>query len=438
MSLRSLLHSVSLVALLGACASDDKKDDVVLERVAEPTGSLPLVISLQGSYEQLGSEQLRGARIAEQQINAVGGIFGKPVLITVLDDGSDRGRALGLLPAIQGSGLPVAIGPTGNEAALDLRNAAGNVLFVSPSATSSLLDLAPSSPVSLFRTASTDGLQAHAIARAAAESAANETTKCSSLSIVSSDDAYGTPLAGGVTQSFTARGLTARGNTIPTVLQAPSFYDGVAGTLVSLELQCQLVVASPQVAAEYMRAFRRVQQEFPRRPWDQFTTIASDAMHTDAFLAAMRENPQDPSSRSLAEGVRIVAAETEPDTAQRNAFRSLFLAQFPGESVGRAGNAYDAVIVTALALTAAGPGANVDQVRQALFDVSKGGRAVGPANLADALAASARREDIDYVGASGSVDFDERGEVQNDFLVWQVKDGKFEQVARYKPADLAD
>ncbi|RYZ59740.1 MAG: hypothetical protein EOP08_15215 [Proteobacteria bacterium] len=114
----------------------------------------------------------------------------------------------------------------------------------------------------------------------------------------------------------------------------------------------------------------------------------------------------------------------------------MYQAQFPTDPIGRSANAYDAVIVTALALEAAGSGADQNKLRLSLENVSKFGTAYGPGKVGDALVELRRGIDIDYVGASGLLDFDNKGSVLADFLVWRVAEGKFVYSSRFVRSEL--
>ena len=84
---------------------------------------------------------------------------------------------------------------------------------------------------------------------------------------------------------------------------------------------------------------------------------------------------------------------------------------------------YDAVIAIALAAEAAGSTDSTD-IRDALRDIANApGTLVAPPpqGIADALKAVADGEDVDYSGASGSVEFDENGDVSLGAIeVWHV------------------
>jgi ABC-type branched-subunit amino acid transport system substrate-binding protein len=75
--------------------------------------------------------------------------------------------------------------------------------------------------------------------------------------------------------------------------------------------------------------------------------------------------------------------------------------------------AYDATAVAMLANIAAGENTGVG-VRDNLRAVANpGGTEYGPAELADAVAAVAAGDEVNYVGASSSVDFDDNGDMQS-------------------------
>lgn len=378
-----------------------------------------------------------------QQLNSLGGILGRQLEIEFLEDNSDSATAATLATRLGELAAPIALGPTGSPAAVALRQAAPNQLFMSPSATSPVLDVvaAPGTlpPDSmLFRTAPSDTLLAKALALLTSGGDPAEPTKlgCTSLSIVSSDDDYGRPIADRVEQLFkaTAKVVTKR-TAIPGSLQSPDIYEGAASSILAVETSCQLVVAASEIAAEYMRAFRRV-QSLSNKDWSQFRSFGANALRTDAFLRASRQDPSVETSASLAEGIKTIAAESAPEGTNFSAYRTLYEAQYPNDPIGVSANAYDAVIVTALALEAAGAGADQAKVRTALESVSKLGTAFGPSKIGDALVEIRKGVDIDYVGASGLIDFDNKGQVLSDFLVWKVEQGKFVYSSRFVRSTL--
>jgi ABC-type branched-subunit amino acid transport system substrate-binding protein len=133
--------------------------------------------------------------------------------------------------------------------------------------------------------------------------------------------------------------------------------------------------------------------------------------------------------------------DPNPPTTSYADFKNLYLSHFalePGETdlPGKVANFYDAAILIALALERSGDPSNGVKVRDALVDVSRGGTVFGPAQVGHALAAIRAGKDIDYTGASGAVDFDERGDVLGDYIIWKVSGGKFITVGRVESREL--
>ena len=85
---------------------------------------------------------------------------------------------------------------------------------------------------------------------------------------------------------------------------------------------------------------------------------------------------------------------------------------------------FDAVIAVAFAAQQAGTNTDSTAIRDGLRDASNApGTPYGPSgdDIAAALAAIAAGEDIDYQGASGSVDFDDAGDIAFGAIeIWQV------------------
>jgi ABC-type branched-subunit amino acid transport system substrate-binding protein len=101
-------------------------------------------------------------------------------------------------------------------------------------------------------------------------------------------------------------------------------------------------------------------------------------------------------------------------TAFGDAFDDAYEAEY-GESyqVAFVREAFDATIVIALAAAAAGTNTDSVAIRDELRNVSNSpGTEYGPpADIPAALEAIAAGDDVNYSGASGSVDFDENGDV---------------------------
>jgi len=85
--------------------------------------------------------------------------------------------------------------------------------------------------------------------------------------------------------------------------------------------------------------------------------------------------------------------------------------------------AYDMLIVLALAMEAAGPGATVAQINARIRDIANPpGTPVS--TFAEGKAALAKKQKINYEGASSKLDFDQYGDVSPDFGVYVIEKGQ--------------
>ena len=76
-------------------------------------------------------------------------------------------------------------------------------------------------------------------------------------------------------------------------------------------------------------------------------------------------------------------------------------------------------------------------VRDALRQVANApGTQILPGEWAKAKEAIAAGEDIDYVGASGSIDFDDAGDVSGTFAEWTIEDGMIKTVRVFEPKTM--
>jgi hypothetical protein len=173
-----------------------------------------------------------------------------------------------------------------------------------------------------------------------------------------------------------------------------------------------------------------------------FIVIGTDGVYTSGFITNGRTDKTDPDSGTVAEGVYGTNADTNPPTSEFADFKNLYNAYFPlapGASPDAyTANTYDAAILAVLAILQAGTATDGVKIRDALYQVSKGGTAFGPAQLSDAIQAILLGQDIDYKGASGNVDLDDTGNTISDYIVWKVVNGKYVDppVDRIKASEL--
>ncbi len=376
---------------LGGCGGGGDDAETV------PVGAL---LSTTGSLAGLGQQFLEAATLAVEEINAAGGVLGHPLRLVLEDDASDATRAVTAAERLRDGGVGAVVGAIGSGstlAAADVLEAA-KVVQVSPSSTSPELT-SYAHGAYLFRTCPSDALQGRLLAQRAVDAGVTK------AAVVFVPNAYGQGLADAFEAAFTAGGGTVTDKVSYTEQQ--SSYTDLVGQIMDKAPEAIVLLAYPTDGAQFMRDF------LTDHPGTDVRFYFGDAVANDDF-------------------VQIVGptAFTFPHEGTVPAFAGPAYAHFEAAMEARYGrkpgayesNIYDAVYLVALAMEASGAQGG-DALRDSLAQVSAGGTAFEAEDFADAVAALARGEDIDYAGASGDVDFDAQGDVVGPYDIWQVKDG---------------
>jgi len=458
--MRKVLVGLSMLVGLGALAleacsstpaapvADAGTDSTVAQEVI----TIGVSLALTGTGAPFGQPAQQGTRVAQQQVNSLGGVLGKKVVFEIVDDRTESATAKTTLEGFFGRKIPIALGPSTSGQARDAQDAARAFGFplISPSASTPVTTEAePANDRYFFRTAPSHAVQARAIAtrlfrgfRDASSGDGGAAVQCKKVAVISQDDAYGNPIAEGI--AATMKALGGSETTIIKVGVAPAAsYDEQVTTLLNAAPECQVVVAFPAISTGYMRSFRKMTATNTSRDWSTFVSMGSNVLKNADAIVASRENPADPQSPSSIEGMYVMNFDLSPKTAQANEFKNVFdvtIGTDPKADLpSYAANQYDAAILALLAIQRAGDTTDGKKIRDALFEVSRPpGTAFSPAKLAGALVALRAGEDIDYDGASGPVDFDAFGEVKANFVVFRIRGGSFVELkeAGLTPADL--
>jgi ABC-type branched-subunit amino acid transport system substrate-binding protein len=144
--------------------------------------------------------------------------------------------------------------------------------------------------------------------------------------------------------------------------------------------------------------------------------LTGDGAQQASFLSEM----QSESPALLAKVVGTVPFHAE--NAAYDEFAVAFEARHGTPPPALSAQAFDAMFITALAVAKANSTVGVD-VRNALFSVSggDGGSRFENGNFFGEIAgAILEGQDVDYVGPSGDLTFSDVGDVQGDYVIWQV------------------
>ncbi len=444
---------VTLVAVGGACSTSSSS------AVAPPTGddATPIVIgvsdSLSGGLVGVGLPFQNAVKVAEQYINSLGGILGRPLRFVVMDDMTDEGA--GLQQTIQmllSEGAVAIIGPNGSGqvSALQPMLTDQKVLEVSASATAAnLLSTDPLDEHFFFRTCPSDSLQGEAVVDFAVAGPngiggdAGGPVACSKMAIVYLSNTYGTSMKAVIDASFPAK---SRGGSIvleqSVDVTVMSDYSAVVDAIEDATPDCLVTIVYDDVADALLEQLDAA-IAIPPPGWSpNFFVIGTDGVYTNNFIVNGRINGSDAGSANVANGVYGTSPDSNPPTNDYNDFRNLYLAQFaltPGESDldPYTANEFDAAILLALAIEQAGTTTDTTKIRDAYLQIGMvTSNSYGPSQVLDALDAIRRGERVHYEGASGNLALQPDGNVLAGYLVWTVVDGRFQTIARISAEDL--
>jgi ABC-type branched-subunit amino acid transport system substrate-binding protein len=415
-------------------------------------------LGLSGGLSSFSAPLQNATKVAELQVNAVGGLFGRPISFSIKDDSSDEGKTVqGVAQSFVDEGAVALLGPLGSSQVVAMLDIATqhHVIVLSSSATSTdLTGPAGDNDRYFFRTTPADDLQGQVVAIFAARGPAGigGTTSdggvvapaCARMAIVYIDNSYGSAMTAVVARYHTSHG----GTVLPPIkvpAKAQSSYQTEIGQMMKLHPDCQALIAYDATGVQYLSDLKAAREASPSDLPGSFFVIGTDGLYTKGFLVNGRIDKTDAGAGTIVEGTYGTNPDTNPGARQEyREFKNLYLSQFALESgeddlAPYTANQFDAAMLIVLAMHQAWGGATTGdpvKLRDALFAVSKGGSKYGPAQLDEAILAINRGEDIDYKGASGEVDLQPNGNVKSDFIVWKVVNGKFVTIGHINEAEL--
>lgn len=368
------------------------------------------VMSLTGSLGALGQEIAKGAQLAIADLNAAGGVNGCQLELSLLDDqtnpsvGVDAARKLvdvQQVPAIVG-----ALSSGVSAAVLSSVTAQSNIVLISPSSTSpTFTELAQQGKTNgyWFRTAPSDALQGVAMAKLATDAGLKK------VAVLYLNNAYGQGLSKEFVSAFEKLGGSITQNVVYNPSQ-PSYRSEVNKA------------ANPKPDALFLVGY----------PGDG-TTIAREwiaAGGPQKFLLPdglqSQDFANDVGGKYLMDVHGTAAGSVE--TPSLEFFRKEYQAKYgalPAQPYIT--NAYDATVLIGLAMASAKAN-DAKAIRDHLRKVTdpQGEKVLaGVDSLKKALALLSQGKAIQYIGASGPLQFDANGDIDAPMVVWNVdKAGK--------------
>lgn len=361
-----------------------------------------------GPIESLTPPIYEGARIAEAQINAAGGILGGGTLTIISADGACDATAAAAAGdrMVNSENVSAIVGALcSGETIAAANNAAipGNVVLISPASTSpSLTDMDDNDLV--FRTAPSDAYQGIVLSNLVLSKGITEVA----ITYVNND--YGKGFADAFAASYEASGgtvLTSEGHE-----DGKSDYRAELGAMASSGAQNLVMLA-------YANSSGQTIMRQAIESGDFVSYIGGDGMVSDELFVGV--------DSAAAEGM-IATRPGSPDLPGNALYAAAATAAGQDPTAIFAPQAYDAAMILALAVQQKG-NADRDGMSQAVRAVSSApGEVILPGEWAKAVEILAAGGDINYEGASGSHEFDAAGDVPGIILEMVVEGGSFVEV----------
>jgi branched-chain amino acid transport system substrate-binding protein len=338
-----------------------------------------------GDLGFLGAATTAAVEVAVEDVNAAGGVLGRPVRLAHVDSAEGTaGAAEAALSEHLAAGADAVVGPLSSSVAAAVLPgvAASGAVLVTPGATASALDTVDG-PGRLFRTVAAEAVQGRALAELVLEDGARE------VGLVVRADDHGRAVADAFTDAFTAGG----GRISQRIDRDPSDEVVDLGSVATRRPDAAVLVGLADTAPVIDALVAAGQGPRER------LTYGTDGNLGDRLgdLVAHR--------RELACLRGLLAAAPVPGDLARRLEQRLGKAAL-GADLSHAAEAYDAVLAVAVAAEAAGT-VDAPEVAAALLAVTTGGRPCGRPDRCLQLVRSGT--DVALVGASGPLRLDESG-----------------------------
>jgi len=373
---------------LAGCGSSDSAEPAsssttTAAAVAKGDGVLKIgtLLPQTGSLAFLGPPEFAGVDLAIKDINAAGGVLGKPVEDVKSDSGdASTDIASSSVDRLLSQKVDTIVGAASSSVSLtviDKITGAGVVEFSPANTSPTFTDYKDKGLY--FRTAPSDVLQGRVLGDLMLADGAQ------SVGILALQDPYGTGLAENVKKSVTDGG----GEVV-----AEEIYDPKAATF-SAEVG-KIKAANPDaIALISFDEAKKVVPEMVKQKIDMKKVYFVDGNLADY-------------SKDFAKGTLTGAKGTLPGVVASDEFKKKLLAVDPKlTEFSYAPESYDAVVLTALAAEAAGNDSGT-AIASKLVEVSKGGTKCTTFEECDKLIKA--NTDIDYDGVSGPVEFSDAGD----------------------------
>lgn len=375
-----------------------------------------ILMPLTGDLGFLGGAMADSGKLAVKQINEAGGILGQQVEVIIADTQTDpvaAREAMDKLVNVDRVAIVVgAAGSTNSFAALEVAMA-GQVAMISPSSTSPRFTTHDDGGY-FHRTAPSDALQGAVMAQLAYNDGHR---KAATLAL---NNDYGQAFIEVFVESFRARG----GEVVEQVLYDPqgTTFTSEVNRIGASGADVVILVGYPETGAAILR------EAYQQGALDKMEFLLSEGLQDNELANLVGK---DASGKFIIEGLRGTAPmATGP---LRDSFFAAFAAEYGQEPAGPFdAHTYDAAIIALLAVEKAGS-TNGPAVRDAIRQVSSP-PGTQTSDIAEALRMIRAGQDVDFDGASGTLNMSEVGDVLSDYELWTIDaEGKVSRIGQVTP-----
>jgi len=357
---------------------------------APPEIKIGCVLSTTGLLGPMGQDMMDAARLAVKEINAAGGVLGKPVKLVEEDDATEAAKCLERVKKmVEIDGIKVLVGGMTSGAAMASGPyvAGKKVVMVSPSATSPAISEQEWKKW-VCRTTPDDAFQGKVLAEVVLEG------KFTKLATMVQDNPYGVGLEGALVDALKAKGWT--GKHVVSIHYDPAKKD-YRTELGQIRDQAPDVVLAVTYAEDGIIVFKQaLEMGLDKIAWLGCDGNYGPGMFAEPKCAEFME-------KAIVAGTRAAGWSG----ATYDKFAAAYKAEFKKDSSVYCDTVYDAIKLIAQAIEKAGK-YDGEAIEKALLGLGK-----------------------NYDGASGTITFDDKGDrVSGTFEVWKVSkvDGTYKNV----------
>lgn len=406
---------------------------------APPSVPIGQVVAFTGSGAEFGSFYRDAAQLAVDQINtAAEEVFGGPIISELIAEDSNTLPTPAIEAArklVEADGVPAIIAAWSSGVTVAIATAVtipSGVLQVGNGTTSPLVSVLPEDAEAdlLFRTSPSDALQG-VVAADLAIGNIIEDHKFTKAATIYINNPYGQGLSNAFAEAFEARGGTITAQVAHPEEVQPTYR---AQLTTALQGEPDLLVL-PTYPAHTAQILQESRDLFDFTSW-QFTDANRSSQVRDAVGGAdlvgsygtvPSADPDSQSYKAFAEAYREATGQERIPPFTETTYDAaisigLALAKVIADGATDASEINGQVLSEALRPIANPPGTEI--VAGTQEEITK------------ALQALADGEDIAYVGAGGSVDFDDNGDVKTPMAVWRFTEEGDETVEIVPPSEI--